>query len=186
MSYKRNKVREDSLDSVNVGGEHYHADGLATSYLHYTCEHLRIVVAALQCRNCHYLHHIQLTIYRVTRPYHTMAEVQFLLHLLYLQAYKAFWDTNLRNGTEVEDRLVSDARQILNDVRYMSESVHYQLIQTCHGVLSLLGPRQIQQLVSVLAPHLAKHISVHFMSTAVTLGCVIIIHELNGNTSGPQ
>jgi len=58
-------VREDRLDAVNVGSEHYHADGLSTSYLHYTCEHLWIVVAALQCRNCHYLQDIQQTIFRM-------------------------------------------------------------------------------------------------------------------------
>ena len=77
--------------------------------------------------------------------------------------------TNLRNGTEVEDGLVSDARQILNDIWHVSERIHDQFIQTHHSVLPLLWPRQIQQLVSVFAPHLAKHVSFHFTSAAVTV-----------------
>ena len=60
------------------------------------------------------------------------------------------------NSTEVEDGLVSDAGEVGNDVRNVSQCVHDQLVHACQGVMPLLGLRKVLQFPRIFAPHLAK------------------------------
>jgi len=88
----------------------------------------------------------------------------------FIQQKWASTTSHLRNGAEVENGLVSDARQVLDDVGHVTQRIHDQFIQARDGICSLLRLRQLQQCVCVLAPHLPNDTDQCCMTDTMHLG----------------